>query len=71
MVASAYLEKIYDMSDTVYISDNEVTLNGHTATYGADLAAFVTNINGGTSAHGISAVAYGTSCTSAVKEWEL
>lgn len=60
VVASAYLEKIYDMSDTVYISDNEVTLNGHTATYGADLAAFVTNINGGTSAHGISAVAYGT-----------
>jgi flagellin len=60
VVASSYLEVTYDMSDTVYIADNKVELNGHSAYYGADLATFVTNINGGTSAHGISAVAYGT-----------
>jgi flagellin len=60
VVASSYLEVTYDMSDTVYIADNKVELNGHSAYYGANLAAFVTNINGGTSAHGISAVAYGT-----------
>jgi len=60
VVASSYLEVMYDMSDTVYIADNRVELNGHSADYGANLAAFVTNINGGTSAHGISAVAYGT-----------
>ena len=60
VVASSYLEVMYDMSDTVYIADNRVELNGHSADYGANLAAFVSNINGGTSAHGISAVAYGT-----------
>ena len=60
VVASSYLEVMYDMSDTVYVADNRVELNGHSADYGANLAAFVTNINGGTSAHGISAVAYGT-----------
>jgi flagellin len=60
VVASSYLEATYDMSDTVYIADNKVELNGESAYYGANLAAFVTNINAGTSAHGISAVAYGT-----------
>ena len=36
VVASSYLEVMYDMSDTVYIADNRVELNGHSADYGAN-----------------------------------
>lgn len=60
VVASSYLEKSYDFSGVTFIADNSVELNGTDIAYGANLAAFVANINTATSAHGISAVAHGT-----------
>jgi flagellin len=59
VIASAYLEKTYDMSDTVFIADDEVEINGVNVAYGANLAAFVTNINTVTDETGITASSEG------------
>lgn len=64
VIASAYFEKLIDMTDSHagsdgaakdFYSDDLVMINGVTASYGASLGALVTNINADTTTHGIKA----------------
>jgi flagellin len=64
VIASAYFEKLIDMSDSHtgsngagkdYNADDIVVINGVEADYGASLGALVTNINADTTSHGIKA----------------
>jgi flagellin len=66
VVASAYFEKIIDMTDSHagtdtsdFASSDLVFINGVSASYGASLSALVTNINTDTTSHGITAEAKG------------
>jgi flagellin len=63
VIASAYLEKTYDMSDTVFIATDEVEINGVNVAYGADLATFMANINLVTDETGIVATTAGQNLT--------
>ncbi len=62
VVASAYFEKIIDMTDSHAGSDGSdftsgdlVIINGVVASYGASLGALVSNINTDTTSHGLKA----------------
>ena len=59
VVASAYFKKVVDMSQTTFVTDNKVKINGVDINYGSDLAGTVTNINAQKSLTGITAEASG------------
>jgi flagellin len=59
VVASAYFKKVIDMSQTTFVTDNKVKINGVDINYGSDLAGTVTNINAQKSLTGITAEASG------------
>ena len=55
VVASAYYEKVFDLSNTTFISNNTVDINGIEVDYGDDIDAFAGNINDEKALTGITA----------------
>lgn len=60
VVASAYYEKSFDMSNMRFVATRQVAVNGTNVNYGADLAAFATNLNTATATTGLTATVSGT-----------
>lgn len=60
VVASAYYEKSFDMSNMRFVATRQVAVNGTNVAYGADLAAFETNLNAATATTGLTATVSGT-----------
>ncbi|HCL68570.1 MAG TPA: hypothetical protein DIC49_03570 [Gammaproteobacteria bacterium] len=63
VVASAYFERTYDMSDTVYVAGDAVEINGELIEYSTSIGDFVLGINNATSAHGLTATVNGQNLT--------
>ena len=63
VVASAYFERTFDMSDTVYVAGDAVSINGELIEYSTNLTDFALGINNATSAHGVTATVNGTNLT--------
>ena len=63
VVASAYFERTFDFSDTVYIAGDAVEINGELIEYSTSLADFALGINNATSAHGLTATVNGQNLT--------
>jgi flagellin len=59
VVASSYYERVFDTSNTTFVANNTVSINGKDVNYGATLSALVTNINAVKSSTGITASAEG------------
>ena len=55
VVASAYFEKVVDMSQTTFVGNNQLRINGVDVNYGADIDALKTNINTVSGTTGITA----------------
>ena len=60
VVASAYYEKSFDMSNMRFVATRNVAVNGTNVAYGADLATFATNLNAATATTGLTATVSGT-----------
>jgi flagellin len=59
VVASAYYERVFDTTNTTFVSNNTITINGKSVNYGTSLSALVTNINAVKSSTGVTAEADG------------
>ena len=60
VVASAYYEKSFDLSNMRFVATRNVAVNGTNVAYGANLAAFATNLNNATATTGLTATVSGT-----------
>lgn len=60
VVASAYYEKSFDLSNMRFVATRNVAVNGTNVLYGANIAAFATNLNSATATTGLSATVSGT-----------
>lgn len=59
VVASSYYERVFDTSNTTFVANNTVSINGKDVEYGATLSALVTNINAVKASTGITASSEG------------
>jgi len=59
VVASSYYERVFDTSNTTFVDNNTVSINGKDVEYGSSLTDLVTNINAVTSSTGITATSEG------------
>jgi len=59
VVASSYYERVFDTSNTTFVDNNTVSINGKDVEYGSSLSDLVTNINAVTSSTGITATSEG------------
>ena len=59
VVASSYYERVFDTSNTTFVDNNTVSINGKDVEYGGSLTDLVTNINAVTTSTGITATAEG------------
>ena len=63
VVASAYFERTFVMSDTVFVAGDAVSINGELVEYSTNLTDFALGINNATSAHGLTATVNGQNLT--------
>jgi len=59
VVASSYYERVFDTSNTTFVDNNTVSINGKDVEYGSSLSDLVTNINAVKSSTGITATSEG------------
>jgi len=59
VVASSYYERVFDTSNTTFVDNNTVSINGKDVEYGSSLTDLVTNINAVKSSTGITATSEG------------
>ena len=59
VVASSYYERVFDTSNTTFVDNNTVSINGKDVEYGGSLTDLVTNINAVTTSTGITATSEG------------
>lgn len=59
VVASSYYERVFDTSNTTFVDNNTVSINGKDVEYGSSLSDLVANINAVTSSTGITATSEG------------